>query len=200
MMIWNLMRLDLRKMASLRGLTLLYFGIFIMCEAAGSMGNFFAASFGFIIFIYLWIYGPSGYGGDQLYGILPVTRRQMVTGRYAFSMAGIFIAAVCAWVVQALLGPAGALQAAMVFCTGCIFAALALPPLLYFGPVKARYYVLAVYGLALAGGGAWNAVSAAATKVTAFRPGLGAACMAAALFIASYLVTLRLFRRKEFDA
>lgn len=197
--VWNLMRMDLRKMMSLRGIMLLYFAIFIICEAAGSMGNFFASSFGFIIFIYLWVYGPSGYGGDQLYGILPVTRQQMVMGRYGFSMAGILAATVCAGAVQFVMGAAGRLHFLMIFCMGCAFAALALPPLLYFGPVKARYYVLAIYGLGLAGGGAWSAIANASEMEAVLQPGIGMVLAALALLAVSYLVTLRLLKRKEFD-
>lgn len=202
-MIRNLILLDLRKLLSLRFIMALYAVIFVMCEIAGLYGSGMATGFGFIILIYLWVYGPSGYGGDQLYGILPVTRRQVVLARYGSCMCGTLLGAACVWLVRTLDGQPALDYMLGIFSVGCIFTAVTLPPLLYFGPTKTRYYLLAVYGIGIAASGAFGAIGRDLGSGNLMFPagrGIGIACLSFGILIASCLITLRLFQKREFDA
>lgn len=194
--IGKLLRLNMLKLTSLRTILVLYTACLLVLAVVDRQGQ--VAALGYFIFIYLWVYGPVGYGGDMLSASLPVSRREVVLGRYVFSMCGVLGAALVIGVIQSILRrDALLISAGMLFCAGTLFIAIVLPPLMYFGPVKARYFVMGIYVVGIAASFALSAV-AESFSVVRIPSGAASVCFALGLAVVSCMISLRLFDKREF--
>lgn len=192
----KLMRQSLLKLTSLRMVLTLYTVFLLIFAVIDRQGQI--AGLGYFIFVYLWVYGPVGYSGDTLSACLPVSRREIVLARYAYSMCGVLGAALIIGVIQNLMGRNGLLiSASTLFCAGTLFIAIVLPPLMYFGPVKARYFVLGVYVVGIAASFALSAVAESFSSVR-IPSGAASVCFALGLAVVSCMISLRLFDKREF--
>lgn len=195
----NLILLDLRRLMSMRVIFTLYTVMMLVFAAIGNGRASMLSNLGFIIFLYLWVYGPSGYGGETLSGILPVGRSQVVLARYLYSILGIACSVGAIWIIRlAVSRGTVVLSTALLFCAGCIFTAIVTPPLLYFGATKARYFVMGIYVIGIAGTGAFNGIVSQADDLPTVTPGISLIIVSLALMAVSYIICLKLFARREF--
>lgn len=141
---------------------------------------------------------------------MPVTRRQMVREKYLlmllFSVAGVAFSGLysaAAGLLQGNFDPGvSAMLIGLVLGFSLLINSVLLPVLLFFGGERAKYLMLAVYGIpvmvfaVLGGAGLLNAPLAWMEAHWALAV-LGVLAIGCAAFAVSYLVSQRLYRKKE---
>ncbi len=134
---------------------------------------------------------------------MPVTRAQLVLSRYATALlAGLALCALGAVVIAAVDGPEQAANSLGFYLAGALMLAVAMPLMLKLGVEKARILVALCYlvpflGLLLAEKLGVD-VEEALASLSGPRPALIAAVIVLAALALSVLISLGIYRRKEF--
>ena len=200
----KLVKMDFLKLLSLGKVLVLYL-LFLLVFAADMR----MISFGYMIFLYMGVYGPMSYDeaskGNYLLGTLPVSRKQVVQAKYLYALAVLLAAHLLIGLINLVIGlfpVSQKLESAMgalpvLFLLGAVFAAVVLPLVLYLGVMKARWWVMGLYMLAFMGGGTVLALS---TGFGVSGPPQSASLylVSAGLLMVSYFGALRLYSRRQF--
>lgn len=134
---------------------------------------------------------------------MPVTRAQLVLSRYATALlAGLALCALGAVVIAAVDGPEQAASSLGFYLAGALMLAVAMPLMLKLGVEKARILVALCYlvpflGLLLAEKLGVD-VEEALASLSGPRPALIAAVIVLAALALSVLISLGIYRHKEF--
>lgn len=135
--ILNLVKMDLRKLFTLQT-SLLVPLAFVFILGFQSM-----AAMGLVIFLYMWMNIPTSYDelckGDVLLCTLPLTRAEIVAGRYLYSLLGTLLCTLAYCVSM------GFSLSVIVLCIALFYVSITLPLSLALGPIRARYWLFGVY-------------------------------------------------------
>lgn len=207
MNIWHLFCLDVRKLLSIRMMA-----AFIVLPALATFNGWFV-SIAYLVYLYLVTYGIFSYDdnvlADNLYGMLPVKREQIVSARYLFGLASMLLEAAlmvgvhtlyCLAVGLPLLSPQFTAPLALSMAVGCCFIAVAYPLVLVQGARKANNYVLMLFVIAFIACGIYSDNLAFGTQAQTLPqgnlPGLLGLCLLA--YAVSLQVCLRYYRHKQY--
>lgn len=195
--IMKLIRVDLLKLDAIKGMMAMSF---VMCFLFSFMP--WVNGLASVFFLYAWVYTPMAYDeankGEALLWGLPVSRRQIVQAKYLYVLIGVVIACVFQFIGNYIMVSIILPSNLPILTTG-IFVSLMLPCLLYLGVTKGRYVVMVLYivFVVLAGMGT-SLIREIVTPY--FQPSLPLVILlVAVLLTASYLVSVRLYEKRELE-